>query len=504
MNVKKCLSCFVCFFIRLKCSRAGAFLIALVLFPVFVFLFKIPLLRFPDSSLWFEVLLSTLLQAGLSAFLSVLFGIFGALGLCLVFPKYIKKEGVELFCLLPALLPPLVPVLAWVNVSEFFIRFPFSFSSVLSAHVLMNVGLVSVFFSRLFLTQTGDLSSWAFLHGVNRWSFLKKILFFEMRKDIVLIFLLIFSFCFTSFSVPLLVGGVSGQTLEVFIAEKLKDPFTWPEAMALFLVETVFIFILFSLLYGRGEKNRPIKNKKKLYLLPCLPFVVLPVLPALLIFFGLADVFSSKAAWQNLFLIKTSVVIAGIQTVFVGVGTGIFVLLLLSAVAFCLRDLFLRRFLIAYSGASAAFMGFAFLLIGSDGPIEVLLKWSLGLSLLFLPALYRLMGESLLGRLKNQIQLVDLMGAGKIKSFTKIIWPQCAGTFFFLSGIAAFWACGDFAYSSIVGGELGHLAMLIQDLFASYHFELATMLTWVLIVIGVFCFSLFAGVAFALRKKSYL
>ena len=487
-----------------KFSIGGVLLIALVLFPIFVFLFKIPLLRFPISSQWVEVLFSTLLQAGLSAFLSVLFGIFGALGLCFVFPKYIKKGVVELFCLLPALLPPLIPVLAWVNVSEFFMHFPFSFSSVLAVHVLMNIGLVSVFFSRLFCTQIGDLSAWAFLHGITRWSFLKKILFFEMRKDIILIFLLIFSFCFTSFSVPLLVGGASGQTLEVFIAEKLKDPFTWPEAMALFLVETIFIFILFSLLYGRKEKHVQVKEKKKLYLLPCLSLVVLPVLPALLIFFGLGDVFSSKTIWQDLSTIKVSVVIAMVQTVFVGLGTGACVLFLLSAVAFCLRDLFLRRFLVAYSGASAAFMGFAFLLIGSDGPMEILLKWSLGLSLLFLPALYRLMGESLLRRLKNQIRLVDLMGAGRVMSFTKITWPQCASTFFFLSGIAAFWACGDFAYSSIVGGELGHLAMLIQDLFASYRFELATVLTWILIFIGVFSFSLFAGVAFVLHKKSYL
>ena len=487
-----------------KFSIGGFLLMALVLFPIFVFLFKIPLLRFPTSSQWFEVLLSTLLQAGLSAFFSVLFGVFGALGFCYVFPKYIKKGGVELFCLLPALLPPLVSVLAWVNVSEFFIHFPFSFSSVLAVHVLMNIGLVSVFFSRLFCTQTGDLSAWAFLHGVNRWQFLKKILFFEMRKDIILIFLLIFSFCFTSFSVPLLVGGVSGQTLEVFIAEKLKDPFTWPEAMALFLVETVFIFIFFSLLYGRREKEAQIKEKKKLYLLPCFPFMVLPVLPALLIFFGLGDVFSSKTIWQDLFTIRMSVIVAGIQTVLVGIGTGICVLLLFSAVTFCLRDFFLRRFLVAYSGASVAFMGFAFLLIGSDGQVAVVLKWSLGLSLLFLPALYRLMGESLLRRLKNQIQLVDLMGAGKIMSFTKVTWPQCASTFFFLSGIAAFWACGDFAYSSIVAGELGHLALLIQDLFASYRFELATALTWLLIFIGVFCCSIFAGVAFVLHKKSCL
>ena len=369
----------------------------------------------------------------------------------------------------------------------------------------MNVGLVSVFFFRLFQNQIGDLSTWAFLHGVTRLSFLQKILFFELRKDIILIFLLIFSFCFTSFSVPLLVGGVNGQTIEVFIAEKLKDPTTWPEAMTLFLVETLFIFIFFLLLYGKtGKINKMVKERINVYLLPYLPFVALPLLPSLFLFLGLGSFFSSETVWREFLFIKDYVAIAIVQTFFVGIGTGLLVLFLLSLVAFCLRDIFLRRFLIAYSGASVAFMGFAFLLLGSDGPIAVGIKWSFGLALLFLPTLYRLMGESILRRLKNQIQLADLMGAGRVLSFVKITWPQCARTFLFLSGIAAFWACGDFAYSSIVAGEQVHLALLIQELFSSYRFELATVLTWFLILSGIVCFSLFAGGAFVLHKKSYL
>ena len=488
----------------MKVNKTGflsVIIIALVLFPVFIFIFKIPLLRFPPSSEWINVLLFTLLQAGLSAVLSVFFGIFGALGLCCFF-HYKYKWVLELFCLLPALLPPLVSVLAWINFSENFFSFPFSFFCVLVVHILMNIGLSSVFFSRLFYSQTGSLSAWAFLHNVSRFPFLRKILFFELKKDVVLVFLLVFSFCFTSFSVPLLVGGVSGQTLEVFIAEKLKDPVTWPEAMTLFMIETFFIFLFFALLYGRiGKKEEFTQKKHQLYLLPCLPFLILPVLPAALVFFGLGDVFHSDKIWQDFFLIKETFFSYWMNTLLVGIGTGCCVLLLLFLVAFCLRDLFLRHFLIAYSSSSAAFMGFAFLLMGSDGRLMVLLKWSLGLSLLFLPTLYRLMGESTLSRLKNQVCLMDLMGASRILSF-KVIWPQCASAFFFLAGVGAFWACGDFAYSSIVSGGQGHLALLIQDLFASYRFELATILTWVLILSAVVCFSLFTGVAFVLHKKS--
>lgn len=507
-----------------KTTLISVFLISLVLFPVFIFLFKLSSFRVSWDFLWIEVLVSSFLQAGLSTFFAILFGFFGSLGLLALTKKRVSLFYVELFCLLPALLPPLVPVLAWVNVSEFFFKIPFSFFTVVCAHLLMNTGLVSVFFFRLFCAQTDNLPAWAFLHKVSLLSFMRKMLFFEWRKDLALLSLLVFSFCFTSFSVPLLVGGVSGQTLEVFIAEKLKNPSAWPEALFLFFVETIFIFLFFILLYGRRDQSLGIKRETKLFYGPFfspnisdqavffrrfsgvkfLPFLLLPILPSLLIFLGLGDVFSSDTLLRDLLSIKKTLLIFWARTLLVGISTGVFVFVGLCFVAFCLRDLFLRRFLVAYSGSSVAFMGFAFLLIGSDSSIEVWLKWSLGLSLLFLPPVYRLMGESLLRRLSNQVQLADLMGAGRKMSFLKIVLPQSVNVFLFLSGVSAFWASGDFAYSSIVAGEEAHLALLIQDLFSSYRFELATALTWILIFTGMFCFSLFMGVAFVFYKKSDL
>ncbi len=493
----------------------SAGLIVLLIFPVFLFLFRLSKWRLPASSEWFNVFLSTLTQAGLSAGFCIFFGVLGFLGLRALSENSISRWGfgrnplgfnipaLELFCLLPAVLPPLVPALSWINVWEmFFSQSVFSFSSVVAVHVLMNTGLVSVFFCRLFREGAEGLSAYAFLHGASRFRFLSKMLFFEWRKDLILIFLLVFSFCFTSFSVPMLVGGMSGRTLELFIAEKLKDPAFHPEAMTLFAFQTIFLFLFFSFFYGnaRSLSKTPGRNKK-LYLVSCFPFVLIPLLPSLLVFLGLL-LPVSPAVYQELFSIKTAVFSALARTLLMGSLTGLLTLFLLSALAFCLRDLFLRRFLLAYCGSSTAFMGFAFLLIGPDSYLMVLLKWSLGLSLLFLPALYRLMGESLLRRLKNQVYAADLMGAGRFKVFTDIVWPQSAGAFFFLAGLAAFWASGDFAYSSIVAGDEGHLALLIQELFALYRFELATLLTVLLILSAGLCFFLFAGSrAFFFRGK---
>ena len=491
----------------------STFLIALLIFPVFIFCFKISSLNLPPLSEWGSVLLITIIQAGLSAGCSVFIGIIGALGLLKnsvneYHQKLSQKKQyiplLELFCLLPALLPVLIPVMAWINVAEYFFHVPFSVMTVIIIHILINIGLVSVFFSRVFSVQVGNLSAWAYVHSVSRLMLLKKIIFYECRRDIALIFFLVFSFCFTSFSVPLLVGGMSGQTLEVLIAEKLKNPVEWSEAVSLFGVEVLFLFIFFFILYSQSRQVDYLSQKTG-YVLPLRSAVILPLLPSILLCLGLLDVVFSKIAWNDFLIIWPIVFPSWGQTLLLGVGTGFTVLILLYWVAFCSRSLFLRKFLMAYACSSVAFMGFAFLLIGRDDSLGVLCKWILGLSLLFLPALYRLLGETIIRRLKNQIALADLMGASLKMSFLKVIAPQCTPIFFFLAGVAAFWACGDFAYSSIVSfSDHQHLAMLIQDVFASYRFELATILIWILIFSGVICFSLFSVAAVIFHKRIYL
>ena len=517
----------------MRTSFFVAFIVlSLILLPVLTFLYLI-FVRYSLNSVlntilaldsnWFFVLLSTFTQASLSAFISVALGILGGMGLlglrAFLLPTNTYNQQaspfnkapntkrfklslfgfIELFCILPALFPPLVAVLAWINVSELFFRFPFSFVSVLFVHVLMNVGMTSVFFYRLFVAEAGALSAYAFLHGISCYRFLKRMLCFELKKDVLLIFLLVFSFCFMSFSVPLLVGGLSGQTLEVLISEQIKDPATWPVAGFLFFIEALFIFIFFSLLYRQVGKNSPPKSAlptDKVYLLNIWGFCFFAILPSLLIILGLCiggmGFLFSENIKLDLMLIKAHVTIAWLKTLFVGLGTGFLILLLLSMVAFASNALFLRRFLVAYTGACTAFMGFTFLLIGGDNAWQVGFKWCVGLSLLFLPALYRLMGEARLFRLENQVKLAQLMGAKPFLTFKKIVWPQSAPVFYFLSGVGAFWAVGDFAYSSMVTYSQGHLALLIQDLFASYKFELATVLTGLLLATGVFCFWFFA------------
>ena len=547
----------------LKWGRTISFLMVGVLcFPPLVFLFNIPFIRFPTDTEWIKVLILTIVQATLSAGGAVVVGLVGALGL--VTCQKLKR-GAEVFCLLPTFLPALVCVPAWMSLWEHTgARVPFNFFMVVGVHVLIHAPLLSVFIACMLRLQTRGLAAWAFVHGISKWGFLKKILFSNGLKDLTLIFLLVFAFCFTSFSVPLLVGGKSGQTLEVLIASKLKHPQQWPQAMALFSMEALFLFLFFMALYrlppGKTLKTFPwaeslsspheassfprkrestSHNQQDItppvqassppdtvssphetssppheassfprkrestphpFLYDMLPggkvlskvFLAEAFLPSVLLVGGLFHNLFSPRAWEGVFHIAALLPAVVARTLLLGLGVGGFCFVLLCGVSFTAQIRWFRKFLLSYYACSVALTGFAFLGLGSEGALWTGFRWVGGLSLLLFPLLYRVMGESLLNKLNSPIQVALLMGAGPGLIFTHIIWPLCLKPFLFLSGLAAFWATGDFTYSALVSySGPGHLALLIQDVFATYRFELASLLVILLMITGGGCFLFF-------------
>ena len=466
-------------------------LAALLLSPVLFFFLKAHFFTLPEFSRWRGVLIWTFLQAFLSAAGALVLGLLGVGALSSFKPRV--RVILEVFCLGPALLPPLVCVLSWVQVWELFAPWAPGLSHVVTAHVFMNMGLVCVFLSRLFCLNAPLLWAFAQSAGVSKKLFLIRFLFYEMRKDLIFIFWLVFSVCFVSFSVPLLAGGGRGRTLEVLIAEKLKDPALWPEAGGVFGVEVLFLALLFLVFYTFKKKSLdPLGVFKNFQFSYSKAGVIWPLIPGGLLVLGLIKGMSVLGL-QDLIPLKGVVLKAGGQSLMVGMGAGLGAALLLSWALFCLQSGFLRKFLMSYAVSSTAFMGFCFLVLGSDHFLWVMFKWTAGLSLLFFPALYRLMGESLAGRAVQKVRVAELMGAGALLSFVKIVWPGARSGILFLSGVGAFWAVGDFAYSGLVGGGEMNLALLIQDVFASYRLELAGVLNLMLLLIGALCFLFFVS-----------
>lgn len=190
------------------------------------------------------------------------------------------------------------------------------------------------------------------------------------------------------------------------------------------------------------------------------------------------------------------------HTLFIGLGTGLFVFILLLMVAGLSPHWGMDRFLTGYASPSAVVTGFAFLLFGFYGFWGSHAAMILGLGLLFLPGLYRLMGRSLLHMVSRQVQVARVAGAGWGLIFTSIVFPQVRAGFLWLSGLAAFWACGDFALSSIVAESSSTLGLMVKGYMTSYRLELATVLNLILILVSSVCFLIFGGLGLVAHKKS--
>ena len=475
----------------LKALPAYGLILAL-LFPFGFFVFQAFFLLegSPLKALWnfvfVKVFFMTLFQAGLSTVLSLFFGLVGSLGL-LSLSKKKYYVWIESLIILPALMPPLFLALSLVQILNQINFFPFGLHILIFAQVLTYIGITSVAFARILLTQAGSLSEWAYLHKVSGFSFFKVLTETVLLKDIKWLFVLVFSSIWTSLSLPLLLGGSSFFSMEFFIYEKLKDSDLWSQALSLILFQSGFIFLIcWKVFSSRTALTKQISSKK-IHLLERPVFLISPLLAVLISTIGLFFL-SDLSALQKLLSIQDVIVQALFHSLLLSLGTGALVLLLLAGLCFSYQNKKARKFIASWQAPGASFVGFAFLMLPFYSQTAILLKWVLGLTLLLFPWIYRFRGESALEKMNLQVETARFLGAEESLIFKKILWPSNRSLFFLCAGIASFWACGNFSYSLIVSSGHWNLSLLVYDLFSSYHLDSALLLSWLLLIVSLLVF----------------
>ena len=345
---------------------------------------------------------------------------------------------------------------------------------------LPTPGGMAVILARLLMSKTASYFEWAVVHNAPLWKLLIALLRFVLKRDVQLMSLTVFCFCLTSFSLPVLLGGNSGKTLEVVIYDYLKNPAEWPMALGLLSIEILFIFFLSFLIF------KPFSFLRKRCRLPGLP-------SKQNIIFGLLPVFLITAGFiEGLYYIPevlklTGLTTAILSTLFLSLSVGIGIVICFILISLCSSASYLKTFLIGYAVPSIVLTGFSFLIFTNE---QVYFSWICGLVILFLPSLYRWAGESFLHSLENQIQTAQTLGADVKPIFKKIIWPQCKSSFFLLGGVAGFWASGDFAYTMITAHGKTNLALMAQQLLERYRTEQGLALIWLALITGSLSFFL--------------
>lgn len=480
-----------------------AYMVCLCLIsPLLFFCFRLESLAFPQIDSFFYVLLMTVVQAGGASLISLLLAILASRGMLALANKkyYFLIEGL---ILLPCLIPPLLLVLSLVQLVESFISFPFGLPALIVTQTLTYTGLCTVAFTRTLLKEVSPLSEWAYLQNSSSWLFLKKLLKSLLLKDIKILFVLVFASSFTSLSLPLLTAGSSSFSLEFFIYEHLKDPELWSQALSLILFQSFFIFLICLWAFSKKAPSDFHIKYKKIYLLPNVFFAFIPFFA---VFLSLAGLFyiSDLGVFSKLWALRDFIFSSSLNSLIVGLGTGFLTLFFLILMSLSFQNLRARKFVASFMPPGASFIGFVFLIIPFYGQGFILMKWILGLALLFFPWIYRFRGERALDQLSSQVETARFMGAGCWFIFRKILLPQTRSVFFLCAGISSFWACGDFSYSLIVSSGQWNLSLLLYDFFSSYRLDEAVLLSWLLLFLSFFVLMFWLGVRFVFDKKFIL
>jgi ABC-type Fe3+ transport system permease subunit len=308
-------------------------------------------------------------------------------------------------------------------------------------------------------------------------------------------------FFLASVSIPLILAGGQYTSLESAIYQKIVMAHDWPLALNLFIVQTIFIG---ALVFSLGQMpTTPTENSGDLnsdYLglptgLACVVFPVAVIVLSLLIkipmgLVGLSQQTDVLAGWQK--YLMGSVLVG-----FVSGGVGF---VGLSFITYFYLEGRLRRWLALVIVPSSVVLAFAFFLMPGTSPSILYYKVAVALGLSFLPALKRFGMIQKLETLAEQAEVAEFLGASRGKVFWRGVWPQALPQISLLSGLGAIWAMGDFAMSRVITGRDMTLAMWTQSLVDQYRWDIALVLSWLVLGTSFLVFGFFWSLSYVSNK----
>jgi thiamine transport system permease protein len=473
----------------------GATVLLVLLFPLFNILRYGGLGAFEWEPSLITIVWGAIVQSGLSTIITMSMGTLGAMGL-LQLRFRVSQHLFRWFSFLlvvPSFIPPLIIITLAVATLSFL---PRGLWGVVFFHVFMNVGLASLLLYSSFWKNWPPAIREARILGAHTNKILTQVLFPIIVGDIISISFYFFVLYFLSFSIPLLVGGFRYGGIEVFIYERVLLYGQWGESIYYALM--LFLIILFL---SRWVKVNPVRLHKEQSMNPtlvkgvgspywvtlsCWPLVIL-VVSLFLSSLKLLNTSADSTFWLSLR-----------GTFIVGMTTGTFLFVMLSMVSFCFLNQVFARILMSLFNPGWVLVGFSFLLLGVSGVTWPFLVLGLSLTIVYFPFLYRLAFNKHLGQLQSQVLLAQTFPVSWWRIWAQIIWPQSLVIICFLSGIAALWACGDFAMSEILlSTDLSStLALDIKRSLETYRSDEALVLLYPLLLISFIVFMIFQGIAY--------
>ena len=441
----------------------------------------------------------TTAQAFLSALASMFFGFLGAQGLWSVSKSKSARGVLSGFALLPNTLPIIFVIFSFLK----YLPLARGFLGIVLAHCFLNSGLVAIAIYQLLQSKIGALAEIAWIEGCGRIRFIFKVALPYLKNDLLRTMFFVFAISFTSFAVPLMIGGSQGTSLEVLIYEKIRVTNEWSEAFVLVFAEIVFIMAISFFI--RRQVAPQTTSVSKSPLLSSNFGIFILVTPAIFILFCLAQSFKGHLRlWPSLDSTESSGEILSLTlgSYFVAIGSGLMTLIFLFLAARFRPTPIFRRFYLGLASPSAVFVGFLLIWLNQSTGWATICKLIFGLTIMHLPILYRLSWDSQIFAVSSQIETGQILGASRARIFSKLVAPQILRGAYNLAGLAALWAFSDFTLASIVAEKNVSLAQYFSHLTESYRWEQAESLMLPMIFGSILCYFIFSGVGYVTSRSA--
>lgn len=130
-------------------------------------------------------------------------------------------------------------LLEWVGIHR--ISFLYSGAAVVASHAFYNIPLAYIAIRLRLLTAEGHLEDSAKLLGASLWKRLLSITLPRLQSTIIGISLVIFLYAFMSFALPLILGGIQYQTIEVYIYSLITQQYNFSTAATVSILQFVIL-----------------------------------------------------------------------------------------------------------------------------------------------------------------------------------------------------------------------------------------------------------------------
>lgn len=456
-----------------------AALLGPVIYSVYLFLKEIE--RFSIHQVLLD-LTGVILQSALSASLSVALGVLA----CASVISLKKGQKFHLyFGLIPQFLPTLLMIFAYVKVFSFLQIFPQGYWHVVILHTLINIGLVSFLaFYPLQEALQKKMHLYATLN-LSAWKYLRLLGLSEMRAPLVYIWVLVFSYCLSSFSIPLILAGSRFATsLEQLIYQNGFIEGSWSVAAFWGLLQVVFVALLFrSKLFSTSEKSYVSVHCWKIRF----PGYFFSAIASALLVFSLM-IFSPELLLQAWTHIRLELKPVFINTSLLVLWTLFFYSLYFWSQVLLIRQELYWKFYQKFWSLSPILLGVYMLSLSTHLSLNQnmrLILTALVLAAFIYPLTFKFW---LWPKIKN-IQTIrmksDVLGLSEQKSIDSVLIMYFVPIFIWSLSYVFLFVLGDFAISSILLSDTPTLGLSIKNYIFRYQLAEAQILSLGLLVIAL-------------------